>query len=76
MIGTTKYEVAKFINSISKTSIRDSYMLHSTDHFLHLPNQGIFLFKDKLYETHNSASMGFPLAKTLEKFFSTHIKIS
>ena len=34
MIGTPNYQPAKFLDSIIKNYIPDSYMLHSTDHFL------------------------------------------
>ena len=34
-----------------------------------LANEGIFLYKDKLYQQHNSVSLGSPLTPTLANFF-------
>ena len=36
---------------------------------LRLVNQGMFLYKDKLYQQHDGVSMGSPLAPTLANFF-------
>ena len=33
MIGTPEYQLAKFLDSIIKNYILDSYVLHSTDYF-------------------------------------------
>ena len=41
---------------------------------LRLANQGIFLYKDKLYQQHDGVSMGSPLAPTLGKFFLAYIE--
>ena len=37
-----------------------------------LANQGMFLYKDKLYQQHDVVSMGCPLAPTLANFFLAH----
>ena len=39
-----------------------------------LANQGMFLYKEKLYQQHDGVSMGSPLAPTLANFFLTHIE--
>ena len=41
---------------------------------LHLANQGMFLYKDKLYQQHDGVSVGSPLALTLANFFLAHIE--
>ena len=41
---------------------------------LRLANQGMFLYKDKLYQQHDGVSMGSPLAPTLANFFLAHIE--
>ena len=41
---------------------------------LRLANQGMFLYKDKLYQQHDYVSMGSPLAPTLANFFLAHIE--
>ena len=48
MIGTPEYQVAKFLDSIIKNYIPDSYMLHSTDHFLDKINNFKFKADHKL----------------------------
>ena len=48
MIGTPEYQLAKFLDSIIKSYIPDSYMLHSTDHFLDELNNFQFKADHKL----------------------------
>ena len=48
MIGTSEYQLAKFLDSIIKNYIPDSYMLHSTDHFLDEINNFKFKADHKL----------------------------
>ena len=48
MIGTPEYQLAKFLDSIIKSYIPDSYMLHSTDHFLDELNNFQFKANHKL----------------------------
>ena len=48
MIGTPEYQLAKFLDSIIKNYIPDSYMLHSTDHFLDEINSFKFKADHKL----------------------------
>ena len=48
MIGTPEYQLAKFLDSIIKSYIPDSYILHSTDHFLDELNNFKFKANHKL----------------------------
>ena len=48
MIGTPEYQLAKFLDSIIKSYIPDSYMLHSTDHFFDELNNFQFKADHKL----------------------------
>ena len=48
MIGIPEYQLAKFLDSIIKNYIPDSYMLHSTDHFLDELNNFKFKADHKL----------------------------
>ena len=41
---------------------------------LRLAKQGMFLYKDKLYQQHNGVSMGSPLTPTLTNFYLAHIE--
>ena len=41
---------------------------------LHLANQEMFLYKDKLYQQHDGVGMGSSLALTLANFFLAHIE--
>ena len=48
MIGTPEYQLAKFLDSIIKNYIPDSYMLHSNDDFLDELNNFKFKADHKL----------------------------
>ena len=48
MIGTPEYQLAKFLDSIIKNYIPDSYMLHSADRFLDKINNFKFEADHKL----------------------------
>ena len=48
MIGIPEYQLAKFLDSTIKNYIPDSYMLHSTDHFLDELNNFKFKADHKL----------------------------
>ena len=45
MIGTLEHQLSKFFDSIIKNYIPDSYMLHSTEHFIDEININNFKFK-------------------------------
>ena len=68
--------IADYIYSKNK-QIKDNLPSMKKEVFiklLRLANQGMFLYKDKLYQQHDGVSMSSPLAPTLANFFLAHIE--